>query len=129
MTRQIKFRAWNGKTMINTGTINETTRESGYEMWDGDTHEYYPVMQFTGLLDKNGKEIYEGDVVKSHVITFDANDPARIDQEWDELGEVVFEGLRIIIQNKKHGNYHNFRPQTEIIGNIYENPDLLIPHD
>ena len=79
-------------------------------------------MQFTGLHDKNGKEIYEGDVVNSsaamdgiylRVVEFSKDRPC-----------IEFNPLTGFVLCK--GNEHLF----EVIGNIYENPELLeINHD
>lgn len=117
--RILKFRSWNGKEMINTGTINETTRESGYEMWDGDKLMYYPVMQFTGLLDKNGKEIYEGDVLKcSGAKKFPLNLVIWEPMKGRWLAKLIGANNFNIISGRKDVDY-------EIIGNIYSNPELI----
>lgn len=67
------------------------------------------IMQFTGLLDKNGKEIYEGDI--------------------DERGvEIVCGNVFKQVSIKSKGTiFHEVwqMEEKEIIGNIYENPDLL----
>jgi uncharacterized phage protein (TIGR01671 family) len=80
--------------------------------------ERYTLMQYTGLKDKNGKEIYEGDI-------FETQFPYRIAAvEWDEengrfLGVTVSGGERKIA-------YVGREPQPiKIIGNIYENPELI----
>ena len=86
------------------------------------------LMQYTGLKDKNGKEIYEGDVVK-------------IKEDWDEYdwkaGEIGFIeykkfyfGISLKSQNKPGTRYTvlldlNNDRDVEIIGNIYENPELI----
>jgi hypothetical protein len=69
------------------------------------------LMQYTGLKDKNGKEIFEGDVTTSEI--------------GDEPMAVVFwEGC--FCHKWPDGNGHIFNPKNiEIIGNIYENPELL----
>ena len=68
-------------------------------------------MQFTGLKDKNGKEIYEGDVVR-----YSAN-------KEEHISEVVY--IESFFGVEKHtGILSSFYP-IEIIGNIYENPELL----
>ncbi len=79
---------------------------------DLDDHECI-IMQYTGLKDKNGKEIYEGNIVN-----FDKRDrhnPYVI--KWGEGG--------FIMVSKKDVDLHVWQNSIEIIGNIYENPELL----
>lgn len=76
------------------------------------------LMQYTGLKDKNRKEIYEGDVVK--VFT---------NKEW-RIGIIIYEhsGFTIDVTNNKelkYGRTSIIENLTEVIGNIYENPELL----
>lgn len=70
------------------------------------------VMQFIGLLDRNGKEIYEGDIL--HV--FNVGN-----------GKVEYRGASFVVRyGNKTMQYVNLSTQDEIIGNIYENPELLL---
>ena len=66
------------------------------------------LMQFTGLKDKNGKEIYEGDIVRNH------NEALTIDM----VTGVVWDFRQLAMLEDQ-------REEWEIIGNIYENPELL----
>ena len=82
-------------------------------------YEVHPetVCQFTGLLDKNGKEIYEGDIIKGFDITIEvwySEDRACFIAEMKEPQNDVVDIL---------GGYDTQR--MEIIGNIYDNPDLI----
>lgn len=105
--RDIKFRAWDGKKMRGWGFVSplmfaSPPTESG--AFD------YPHMQFTGLKDKNGKEIYEGDILAKE------NVRARY--------EVIFH--KGVFCHEMMGAYHIFSgKEVEVIGNIYENPELL----
>ena len=133
MKRPIKFRAWDkrGKQMILT--ISQLHLESGMivghcgkdETWVLNDKNQYTLMQYTGLIDKNGKEIYEGDVVK-------------IDCGYS--GDRFYKECIAIIKYDAPGFYtHNIKEKDgvvwqdachyfedfEIIGNIWENPELI----
>jgi len=112
MNREIKFRAWDGHIM-NYDIYLQHTDGCNLEL-NEELNDIYNLMQFTGLKDKNGKEIYEGDIVK----------------RGDFVDEVVFESGKF---TTKRGFgwagavfYLGNQPMGfEIIGNIYENPELL----
>lgn len=77
-------------------------------------------MQFTGLLDKNGKEIYEGDVVK-----IDFTGMKNGEKKWSENFEVKWTGERYEAGNWSLFDHCKYT-RVEVIGNIYENPELLL---
>jgi len=80
----------------------------------------YPYMQFTGLLDKSGVEIYEGDIVKYSAF----NEQKELQNYINPIfWEQNFASFSV-------GNEHSFWAlstceDVEVIGNIYENPELL----
>lgn len=125
--RKIKFRVWNphSKDMSNkyhaircngvlmSACSNEVYLETDLEVTKD------VVMQFTGLLDKNGKEIYEGDIVESYNSSF-------LEKE-DSLEKVK---TKTVIEWENSINHISFglgftAHDIEIIGNIYENSDLI----
>lgn len=109
MTRPIKFRVWNNLT-------KEWKNPYDYTYGDLFGDDKYITQQFTGLLDKNGREIYEGDIVKS----FDENHEVFADLCSMYLkfsdGRI---GCRIDNMNPKN---------LTVIGNIFENKELLNEH-
>lgn len=77
------------------------------------------LMQFTGLLDKNGKEIYEGDIVKfKRNIGLGTSKPITTGRVSYNPDYAQFEFAGYIIEP-------TIRETIEVIGNIYENPELI----
>ena len=103
--REIKFRAWctDENTMYENVTYNKDY-ESGVNPWI--------FMQFTGLLDKNGKEIYEGDVLHQ-------------DNYSDWIVEWKSPGFSIYNQCNPQTYFPLVDSGREVNGNIYENPELI----
>ena len=113
MKREIKFRAW----IPNTGWLAEgfSIAMDGTEWYDDNGHSWpvcdLEIMQFTGLKDKNGKEIYEGDILTGeYVVTF-------------YEGAFGFWGKENSIP--EFYMLYRYLNIKEVIGNIYENPELL----
>ena len=121
--REIKFRAWDtdNKKMVLWGELLSKNLQNILSM---PKYCGYELMQYTGIKDKNGKEIYEGDIIQ--------------DSFYDRKAEVVFlEGafwLDYIKDFKEYetihkryqliANYDN-KEVLEVLGNIYDNPELL----
>lgn len=90
------------------------------------------VMQFTGLLDKNGKEIYEGDIVQWWIEGTQRFADELLRVEWHKSGFVLFSKLFNRFATKNGGycsteQARDYLRHSEVIGNIYENPDLITP--
>ena len=116
--RQIKFRAWDGKQFYYTPDFNMHFSESGIiaGLHNGGMvfNRDREITQFTGLLDKNGKEIYEGDIIEL----------SGIKREVAWIEEDAGFGLKY---ERKFGGFCPMviEQKVEVIGNIYENPELL----
>lgn len=113
--RTIKFRAWNGEQMVSPDYIDR----KGIAHWKENSipTSSEKVMQFTGLLDKNGKEIYEGDIIVQPEL-YHQKSLNKKPQEgivyWNE------EDARFSIRSK-NGYFMVLNPsECEVIGNIYE---------
>ena len=135
--RTIKFRAWSDETkqMIENVAVKDghqviPVQTSGQDSWDAKFESYdNELMQFTGLKDRHGKEIYEGDILKINFSAYVPNTDHIV--KWDE-GFCRFVGE--VIERNPHSEYHQdrlyvFHPSTncEVIGNVWESPELLVP--
>lgn len=114
--REIKFRAWDESQqyMAYQGTPDlETIQSFIYHFGNKE------LLQFTGLHDKNGREIYEGDILKS------GNGEGISFVVW-VLDRWRFNSWMPYSMNLyDHVNKTNGKPMAEVIGNIYENLELL----
>lgn len=126
--REIKFRAWNpvlkrmsyGRDLQHIGMQYSTSRDSWVVLNTVEGKDVDEILtQFTGLLDKNGKEIYEGDIVK---YSLDNVEPEN--GKTDYIENVTLEGGCFCVDGYTP-LYAAIDWDLEVIGNIYETPELL----
>lgn len=133
MNRIIKFRAWD-KTIKRMDKVLRIDLESqrvitenkvtGEERLLRSVFEVKPnheLMQFTGLLDKDGKEIYEGDILRRWI-----NSRGKVYPSNAKIHQIVVAITYGDLNIKSKEKYQLDR--FEIIGTIYENPELLAPN-
>ena len=113
--RELKFRAWGININEYMGISNDPSNVINIlgELINSRT---WIIEQYTGLKDKNGKEIYEGDIVDYNdggecmgVVEYDAPIFILNDERFENLGSLFLKGA----------------PHQKVIGNIHENPELL----
>ncbi|TLF36673.1 hypothetical protein FEI15_14640 [Lacticaseibacillus zeae] len=133
MKREIKFRVWdhNTDTMMIPDNFEfcdgkicwiDAGREAGPKSGnDGDPGQF-EIMQYVGLHDKNGRSIYEGDIIVTH---------PKMKYEIPKIGVVQYGDCRPMFQYKSGDGEeysiwsNNVYRTYEVIGNIFENPELL----
>lgn len=125
MTRPIKFRAWGvnaegERIMYPPATIQEIAEREAAACYT----EAVVWMQFTGLLDKSGKEIYEGDIVEYEQ---PRRDPPTGKEWWEKArAPIVYEAPQFMYQLSERSYRDIFAGEhMEVIGNVYESPELL----
>ena len=115
--KEIKFRVWDNNLEIMSYSdsdifimFSDNGICIGYEI--NDEIDDYELMQYIGLKDKNGEEIYEGDIVKF--------------SEYKVIDNIVLPEEIVVIKDIRKG-CDALRPSQymEVIGNIYKNPELL----
>ena len=150
--REIKFRAWDklNKEMFNVESINFQERRVYRDAVSYCNFNDIELMQYTGLKDKNKKEIYEGDILLSatedgvFLISIDFGDPDREDintlkgfkmkiekvlsesQYFEYFNNKLIELInKYSIPVEVYNNEKYISDGWWIIGNIYENPELI----
>lgn len=135
MNREIKFRAYDKEDERMTYFDDEDylyhcpfilrleqvfKKDINYDDYENfeykDVTDKIELMQYTGLHDKNGKEIYEGDILKSI--------------RWNNIFLVKYTGTAFYLCRKGNNGFNkittwNNAEKSEVIGNIYDNPELL----
>lgn len=128
MQRELKFRLWNGSKMLTMkqvacvpplmSTLPCTLDDVFRSLKDG-----YSLMQYVGLSDSNGEEMYEKDIVL--VTDLNTDETAKSVIEWNtQIARFVF--VRGFLGTGPYTvEKDNDIFKVEVIGNIYENPDIL----
>lgn len=141
MNREIKFRAWDGQQMINVCTLEMMIETDGRfipksEGWYGENNRKefslsdVQLMQFTGLKDAKGKDIYEGDILshfdKHYIVNWDEkmaafqsqNPKDPVDVDFFNWGN--FPSLQTLLVTDK-----SWKANCEVIGDVWEHSELL----
>lgn len=117
--RNGKFQSWHYWGFISKGNFSSPANE-----WvDGE-----PSQEFTSLVDKNGKEIYEGDIAKITWKEVVIHDLGCNEFEYTEIGQMVWlsDEARFTFSIKDSLMEKEYKDLTvEVIGNKYENPELI----
>lgn len=84
------------------------------------------VGQYTGLTDKNGKKIFEGDICEVTVFTCEGEDRHYLCEVCFEYSSFIFRDLKRSGLEILFSDIYDFKTDVEVIGNIYDNPELEV---
>ena len=133
MNHEIKFKAWDKqrKKIFEVSNLGFNTVERDIMVSVQDHHyqgrgyiDNYELMQYTGLKDVNGIEIFEGDIVKNNFMC------PEITKKKSNIGVIEWTDGNYMLYCKEEDRYtyltcHITNKEFEVLGNIYANPELL----
>ena len=136
LKREIKFRAWDKKEkkMVSNpitwnedceGCVEDKGINDGFVDWGN-----WELMQYTGLKDSKGKEIYEGDIVTYNITGWDEEINEEYNNQFKGIVEYYYDKFVIKFSESKLSKISHelgMARESKVIGNIYENPDLINP--
>ena len=115
--KELKFRAWNGKKIIDDVIpASETSIIELFDRYEWQETEVKAVEQYTGLKDKNGKEIFIGDIVSEHNGDIIGKIIQKPSGEYCIAWIGIYAGSSILYDELS---------MCEVVGNIHENANLL----
>lgn len=140
--RKLKFRVWDGEKFIkkmgiraDTGSITDLNEVFHNDA--GANGEHFTAQQFTGLTDKEGKEVYKGDIVEvdryytREIATKHGSISCDIVEKGKETGKVfwadVFYCFQVSYEHLRYDDTEDISSggRTKVIGNVFENPELI----
>jgi uncharacterized phage protein (TIGR01671 family) len=126
--RKLKFRAWDTTNKKMYDRVLAGPGDPCSIVWDEDRHEWVQfddacgvIMQYTGLIDSNGVEIYEGDIVSTGHATdvVEWIEAIDTDRDWQHCTGFLIHLLPMNI------TYKYSQLNVKVIGNVYEHPHLI----
>lgn len=136
MSREIKFRAWHKtkKFMDTAWFIDWEHGQVAHRAHNVSQLENCILMQYTGLKDKNGKEIYEGDIIYWEIDNGIGIESYTAAVQWSENNDDykgIYKWIVLYLADYLRGSFDElttpaaYNYELQVIGNIYENPELL----